>query len=330
VPAQPVSDHAAFTDRIRQVGVRGNTAIHAGVLQGAAEVRKFKDSQRLNRIVLLSDGQANVGPRRAPEFADLGRALLAEGISVSTIGLGLDYNEDLMLQLARASDGNHAFASAPNDLIKIFDREFNDVLAACAQTVSIDVELNPGLRVVRSMSRDGKIEGRNAQFRMNQVYQATEHYVLLEVEVDKSVAAGEQDLGRVRVSYTTPKDGQQHKIETGINGRFSTSKDEVSASRDNTVLEAVVEQTTRERAATAVKLRDAGKADEARELFKQNAVEISAFNAAAPAPSTRLQKMQQEYDGFAQRSASEPAQWNTTRKKLRELDAAPAGEKKRF
>jgi len=330
MPAQEVTEPAAYINRIRQVSARGNTAIYAGVTEGASQVRKFKDNMRLNRVVLLSDGLANVGPSRPEEFARLGAELLADGISVSTIGLGLQYNEDLMAQLARASDGNHAFVSESADLVQIFNKEFDDVLSACAQTVSIDVELNPGLRVVRSMSRDGKIEGRNAQFRMNQVYQATEHYVLLEVEVDKSVAAGEQDLGRVRVSYTTPKDGQQHKIETGINGRFSTSKDEVNAGRNSVVLEAVVEQTTRERAATAVKLRDAGKADEARELFKQNAFEISAFNAAAPAPSTRLQKMQQEYDGFAQRSASEPAQWNTTRKKLRELDAAPAGEKKRF
>src|SRR5262245_44202491 len=42
VPAQPVSDPSQFTDLIRQVAVRGSTAIHAGVLQGAAEVMKFK------------------------------------------------------------------------------------------------------------------------------------------------------------------------------------------------------------------------------------------------------------------------------------------------
>jgi Ca-activated chloride channel homolog len=330
VPAQEVSEPGAYINRIRQITARGNTAIYAGVNEGASQVRKFKDNLRLNRVVLLSDGLANVGPSRPDEFAQLGATLLAEGISVSTIGLGLQYNEDLMAQLARASDGNHAFVSESADLVQIFNKEFDDVLSACAQSVSIDIELNPGLRVVRSMSRDGKIEDRRAQFRMNQIYQSTEHYVLLEVEVDKSVAAGEQDLGRVRVAYTTPKDGQEHKIETGINGRFSTSKDEISASRNNTVLEAVVEQTARERAATAVKLRDAGRSDEARALFKQNATEIGAFNAAAPAPSPRLQKMQQEYDGFAQRSASEPAQWSTTRKRLRELDSTSAGEKKRF
>ena len=169
--------------------MRGSTAIHAGVLQGAAEVAKFKEPRRLNRVVLLSDGQANIGPVRPEEFALLGRALLTQGISVSTIGLGLGYNEDLMLQLARASDGNHAFAREPTDLVQIFNKEFDDVLGSCAQTVSVDIELKPGVRAVRALSRDGLIEGQRAQFTLNQVYAATEHYVLLEVEIDKAPAS---------------------------------------------------------------------------------------------------------------------------------------------
>ena len=326
VPAQPVNDHAVFTSRIRQVGVRGNTAIHAGVLEGAAEVRKFKDSQRLNRIVLLSDGQANVGPRRASEFADLGRTLLAEGISVSTIGLGLDYNEDLMLQLARASDGNHAFARAPNDLIKIFDREFNDVLAACAQTVSIDVELNPGVKVVRAISRDGSVEGSRAKFNLNQVYAATEHYVLLELEVDSKAAGGEQglgdkDLGRVHVAYTVPETGAQQAIDTTIRGRFSASNDEVKAGRDQTVMTAVVEQTARERAQQAVKLRDEGKNTEAARLFQQNVDEIRTFQGTLAAPSKLLDGLQNQYNSFSRTApAASPKEWSADRKLLRQMD----------
>jgi Ca-activated chloride channel family protein len=325
VPAQPVNDHAAFTSRIRQVGVRGNTAIHAGVLQGAAEVRKFKDSQRLNRIVLLSDGQANVGPRRAAEFADLGRALLAEGISVSTIGLSLDYNEDLMLQLARASDGNHAFASAPNDLIKIFDREFNDVLAACAQTVSIDVDLKPGVKVVRAISREGSVDGGRARFNLNQIYAATEHYVLLELEVDGKAAGADEELGRVHVAYTVPETGAQQAVDTAIQGRFSASADEVKAGRDQAVMTAVVEQTARERAQQAVKLRDEGKNSEAARLFQQNAEEIRTFQGTLAAPSKVLDALQNQYNNFSRSApAASSMQWSNDRKLLRQMDSGSA------
>lgn len=322
VPAQPVADQSVFADRIRQVAARGSTAIHAGVLGGAGEVRRFKDSRRLNRIVLLSDGLANVGPSRPDEFARLGRDLLGEGISVSTIGLGLDYNEDLMLELARASDGNHTFVGEATDLIQVFNREFDDVLASCAQTVSIDIELRPGVRAVRALSRDASIDGRHAQFRLNQIYQATEHYVLLEVEVDQEIAtSGEKDLGRVRVAYTSPQDGSAQTLDAGISGRFSASDAETKTSGDNVVLGSVLEQTTRERSAAAIRLRDQGKHEEARALLQQNVTEIDAYAAAAPALSERLRYLKKEYGAIANAPAAAPGQWNAQRKLLRQLDA---------
>jgi Ca-activated chloride channel family protein len=328
VPPQPVSDHAAFADRIRRVNPRGTTAIYGGVVEGANAVRQNKDDRRLNRVVLLSDGLANVGPRDPAEFETLGRALMAEGISVSTIGLGMGYNEDLMLKLARASDGNHTFVGDATDLIQVFNKEFDDVLGACAQTVSIDVELKPGVRVVRALSRDGKIEGQTAHFVMNQVYQATEHYLLLEVEVDESVADG--DLGRVAVAYTAPQDGSRRTLEAPITASFSASDTEVAASRDNTVLEAVVEQSVRLRTEAAIALRDQGKSAEAMALFKANVDEIKTQAAAAPL-SQRLQYLLGQYSAItATPPAAAASAWGGQRKWLRQMDVNPAAPGARY
>src|SRR5262245_15064286 len=331
IPSQPVSDRAMFADRIRQVGVRGSTAIHDGVMEGAREVRKSKDARRLNRVVLLSDGQANVGPRNPSDFARLGRELLGEGISVSTIGLGLGYNEDLMLQLARASDGNHAFANAPNDLIQIFNREFDDVLAACAQTVSIDVEAGPGVKLTRALSRDGSLQNDHASFQMNQVYAATEHYVLMEIEVESTTTADEHDLGRVQVSYTVPETGARETIHVPIRGRFSANADEVKAARDQTVTVAVVEQTARARAQQAVKLRDQGKHTEAAKLFQQNVEEIQTIQGTLAEPSKALDGLQRQYDSFAKTApAAAPSQLMMERKVLRQMDSGRSGSGVRY
>jgi len=317
VPAQTVADRNYFIDRIERVGVRGNTAIYAGVTQGAREVRKFKDPHRLNRIVLLSDGEANVGPTQPAEFAALGRQLLAEGISVSTIGLGADYNEDLMLQLARAADGNHAFSRAPTDLVQIFDREFNDVLTSCAQMVSIDVELKAGVNAVRAISRDGKIEGGRAQFQLGQVYAATEHYVLMEIAFANAPPAGEQEIGVVHVSHVAPDGDAKQTIDGPIRARFGASTDEVAANVDHAVMESVIEQEVRARTARAVQLRDQGRAEEALALLGENTREINAF--LAKNKSVSLSGLLGDYTTTVGSLLSADS-WGVQRKVLRGLD----------
>jgi Ca-activated chloride channel family protein len=328
VPAQRVADHGFFRNRIQQVNAGGSTAIYDGVLKGRDEVLKFRDARRLNRVVLLSDGQANVGPSRPDEFSRLGSALLAQGISVSTIGLGLGYNEDLMLQLARSSDGNHAFASEPADLVNIFNREFNDVLASCAQTVSIDIELRPGVRALKALSRDGNIEGSKAQFRLNQVYASTEHYVLLEVEVEPSVAVAgaEQELGAVKVAYTQGEGGGQHTLTAAIKGRFTASDAEVKAGADAKVAEAVLEQVVLERNRLAVTLRDQGRYEEAQRLLKQNAQEIRSYTSSAKSPSPHLFSLGDQYQALGATAApASPEQSAAQRKQMRALEVSPAG-----
>ena len=120
VGATRVSDATRIDRAIDSIEEGGSTALFAGVSKGAVEVRRYLDRNHVNRVILLSDGQANVGPDSPEALGELGASLAKEGISVSTLGLGTDYNEDLMARLAATSDGNHAFIENPRDLARIF------------------------------------------------------------------------------------------------------------------------------------------------------------------------------------------------------------------
>jgi Ca-activated chloride channel family protein len=85
VPATKVSDRQAIRNAILRLEAGGSTGLFAGVSKGASEVRKFAERQRVNRIILLSDGQANVGPSSPSELGSLGASLIKEGISVTTM-----------------------------------------------------------------------------------------------------------------------------------------------------------------------------------------------------------------------------------------------------
>jgi hypothetical protein len=184
---------------------------------------------------------------------------------------------------------------------------------------------------VRALSRDGTIDGQQAKFALNQVYAATEHYVLLEVELDKALATdGEQELGLVKVAYILPGSGTRQALDASIRGRFSNSEEDVKAGIDPKVTEAVVEQVTRERTRQAVVLQDQGKVKEARELLLQNAGEIQGL-IGTMVPSQRMLDLQRQYYSLgASVAPAAPSQLSLERKMLRQLDAGMAGSGVRY
>merc|ERR1712023_113770 len=108
---------------IKRIETGGSTALYGGVEAGGRQLDKFLSKQRINRVMLLSDGIANVGPSSNREISQLGSRLSKSGVSVTTIGLGHDYNETLMTSLAEASDANYYYVADVEELPGVFKDE---------------------------------------------------------------------------------------------------------------------------------------------------------------------------------------------------------------
>lgn len=241
VPSRPASYTEAIEARIRGIRPGGNTALFGAVSQGAAEVRKQGNAPYVHRVILLSDGLANVGPSRPDDLARLGAALLKEGISVTTVGVGTDFNEDLMTQLAERSDGNHYFVESSRDLPRIFAAELGDVLSVVARRVIIDIECPEGVRPLRIIGREGRIRNRQVEIRMNQLYGGQEKYALIEVEVPASRAGQTIDLGEVRCLYENALTSKNEKSTVSARAKVSARQEEVRRAASKEVQKAVVE-----------------------------------------------------------------------------------------
>lgn len=314
VPATRVSGHAEMAGDIRRLRAGGRTALYAGTVQGVREVRKFLSDHRVNRVILLSDGLANVGPSRPEDLAELARKVVREGISVSTIGLGLGYNEDLMAKLAYNSDGNHAFVEKADDLVKIFNQEFGDVLSVVAQDLIITIECRGGFRPKRVLGRSADITGDRVRLHLNQIYGKQEKYFIVELEVPKGKRAGETEIADVTVDYKSMAGGARETVASKVAGRFSASEREAKASIDKDVMTAVTTQIANEVNERAVSLRDKGKIGEAGQLLRDNAAYLgrAATALSAPALATLSKKNLDDAKSVASRS-----EWRKTRKAMR-------------
>ena len=271
VPATPLDDREAIRRAIRRLRPGGSTALFAGVAKGAYEVRKYLAENRVNRVVLLSDGLANQGPSTPGELGELGASLATDGMSVTTIGLGLDYNESLMTRLATASDGNHYFAETAADLERVYARELDDVLSVVAQSVRVEIRCPRSVRPVRTLGLDAEIRGRTVRFDVRQIYGGQLKYVLVEVEVPSAEAGASLELARVDVVYDDMRSRRRETIRERASISFTDSFDLVERNRDSRVMGSVARQLGAERNRVAMELRDRGETEEARRLLEENA-----------------------------------------------------------
>lgn len=272
VPATKLTSRDEIIAAIRGIEIAGGTALFAGVSKGAEEVRKFKAPHMVSRIVLLSDGQANIGPASADELGRYGMSLAKESISVTTIGLGLGYNDQLMAQLALQSDGNHAFINEPSELAAVFTEEFGDILSVVAQQMTVKITCPEGVRPVRVLGREASIRGGVVEVAMNQLREGQEKYVLLEVEVPAGSA--EQIVGLVDVSYRENAAAAPKHVAVTSTATRSASESYVEKAASTPVRVEVAKQIGVERQTVAVKLSEEGKIKEAEQVFLDNALQL--------------------------------------------------------
>ena len=308
VPAQPAKNIEWIEARIRDIKSRGNTALFGGVSQGAAEVRKNLEGKYIHRIVLLSDGLANVGPASADDLGRLGASLMKEHISVSTIGLGQDYNEDLMTKLSGQSDGNSYFAETSDDLPTIFAKELGDVLSVAASKVTLEVEFPAGIRPVRVIGREGRMNGNRIEFTLNQLYGGQEKYALVEVEVPASDAKADKEIASARCSYEDPVSQRLLSSEGRARATFSESNDEIQRNVNGDVQVEFAKNWSALNREEAIKLAEEGRRDEAskklkasNEYLRQN---LAPAAAAAPAVQQALQQVDADAETLEKRDFS--------------------------
>ncbi len=299
VPACRVGDRRDLESRIRSITARGNTAIYGGVTQGAVELRRnLEDRRYTHRMVLLSDGLANNGPSRPEDFARLGALLIREGISVSTVGLGNDYNEDLMTRLARTSDGNTYFVSSSRDLPNIFTTELGDVLSVTARRVVVTVEFPSYVRPLAFVGREGVIRGQRAEFSLNQLYGGQEKFALVEVEVDAGGAGEERELASARVEFEDAVNRRSATLAVRRQVSFSASEEKVVGAADRKVQTDYAVNVLAVAKDEAIALVDAGRRDQAAQTLRERTKELQTMSetygnvavgslAAAAAPAAK-------------------------------------------
>lgn len=322
IAPQHPTDVSWLERQIRGISSRGNTALFAGVSQGAAELRKNLERRGfVHRVLLLSDGMANVGPSSPDDLGRLGTALRREGIAVTTVGLGDGFNEDLMTALAQRSDGNHYYVAESGDLPEVFAKELGDVLDVVAQKIEVTIEFPEGVRVIRSIGREADCRGRHVSFGLNQLYGGQQKFLLVEVEVPAAKPDEVRTLARARASFSDAVGGSAIELHAEGQVRYTRDEERVRREANQVVQTEFAENSIAEAKAQAIALADAGDTQAAAALMTSNSEVLRAsagyygnslMSQAAEAAKKEAEEVSREGIDNERRKAMRAGNYRTT------------------
>lgn len=181
-PSQPIKNKEYLRKRIDEITDRGSTNLSGGMLEGYTQVQSTKKEGYVNRVLLLTDGLANAGIVEPEKLRSIvAKKYLESGIALSTFGLGADYNEDLLTQLAETGRANYYFIDSADKIPALFARELKGLLSVVAQNALVQIDLPPGMTCEKVYGYPYEVKDGKLQIRFNDIYAKDEKAILIKL-----------------------------------------------------------------------------------------------------------------------------------------------------
>jgi Ca-activated chloride channel family protein len=241
-PAGPLSSPHLVKRRIDSLHPGGSTNLTGGMLKGVDQVLSGREYEQVNRVILLSDGLANQGITDPRRIATLVREARAQGVRISTMGLGLKYNEDLMQNIAESGGGNYYYIESPTQMARIFQKELQILLDTVVKEPCLIFRPSGAVRGVEVFGYQAQKEKGAYKIPMEDFFSQEKRSLLLRISL-APVAEGMNNLGDLRLTY--------------IRNETQSARDEshpikVVASRDAKRIKAAVNQKAKVEATLAM------------------------------------------------------------------------------
>lgn len=212
VAAGPVRDKAAIKRAVAGVDARASTDLSGGYLRGLQEARRVAGPTGAT-VLLISDGHANAGVTDPVRLGQIATAERAHGVTTSTLGFGLGYDEAIMSAIARGGMGNELFAENADTAGKLIAGEVDGLLSQVAQAASVLIRSSPhvaAVQVVNDLPVTTTDDGLLAE--LGSFYAGETRKIVLVFDLPALQASGTIPLAGLEFTYVDLPGLVQHRV----------------------------------------------------------------------------------------------------------------------
>jgi len=279
---------------IRGISLGGDTCISCGIEDGMAQIERTVG--KVNRMIVLSDGEATAGVRDVPTFRSIAQRARDRGVAITTIGVDVDYNEKVMAAIAQESNGRHYFVENDAALSKVFEQEAEGLGATVASNVQATIELGPDVELDRVYDRSFQRVGSSVVVPLGTFSRGDTKSILMKVRLPAR-ADSTLPVANVELTYRDLLSGNEGKCSGKLAVELVDSASEASE-LDALVAGRVQRSETASVLQSANSLFAQGRIDEARRKLEEQAVNVRKVATASKpkAPSGRAKDLDRDFE----------------------------------
>jgi Ca-activated chloride channel homolog len=211
-PAVAAIKKEQIKEKIGQIRAHGSTNLWGGCETGYYQIMEHAKPGFVNHVFLLSDGLANVGMTSSKGIKmNVQRYKDDENITLSTFGVGLDFNEVLLSDMAETGSGNYYFIEEPGMIKDMLERELNSLLHIAAREVILTLHLPIGVKPQKMNSLAYTVEGQMVTINLRNLNPGVKRDLLLDLKIADSVKSS-LPFGAV-LTCINARTGQKMQLE---------------------------------------------------------------------------------------------------------------------
>jgi Ca-activated chloride channel family protein len=280
--------------RVSELSVNGSTNMFEGLSLGESQMMSAPASHPIRRVVMISDGIANVGPSSPETLGLLAERGVRFRAQVTSLGVGTDYDERTLDALAVRSSGRMYHLSSPAEMASIMKEELQMLDGTVASDAFVEVVPAPGVAItgadgLRTEWHDGAL-----RIPLGALYAGQHREALVRVRIDDPAAfqGHARSMASVRLRFRDAEEGDLERIQEVVARTELTNDAALVARSVNSRTKAIVAiaESAKTQLAAAQRINAGDFADADEQLARaQQALAAQAAVVTAPAEKKRLE-----------------------------------------
>jgi len=210
----------------------GGTNIGDGLDAGKVQLLTARGEYKVNRIILMSDGEPTEGATAPGDLIQLARQIHDQGVTLSAIGLGTDFNEDLMQALAENGSGAYAYLRDGSQLATIFQKDLQQASTTIAREVNLKLDLPEGVELGDVLGYHAQQAGRSVTIPMADFSAGQVERVVVRLSVHAEKAGKAMDVTGVHLQYADLLKGGTAGAQARLSAMVTDRAEEIAKHQD--------------------------------------------------------------------------------------------------